>query len=378
MIHFPFDFPMTHPSVGTSLYCIIMYAVCCIISYNKSKAYNLDAINRLSKKYIRGYILLVGFLFITYCLNGDFFHLMENVHNYVYVDGFHNYGEPIYQTIGQFVSSNYLLFRTIVWGGAFFAFVMTAKRMKIPVYLAVSILCLCYSVTFSYGRVTAAIAIYFLGLSFFCCPIRFEILSYAIGGIIMLFSWQFHTSGLIMLIMTAILFLPVKRWSIWCVIVLIPVAAAIGKDLFFIFALDDETDEFIANKMLSYSDREVRAGIAKYLLNLFNYSAFLIPLYISYKTIFVKNKLKNIDAGIIRMFKVTFGLTYTAVSFLLFGETFFTFFYRILNMTMIPIVIIVVGLYYYHNMSRRDFIHAIIPGFLYSTYHLAYMFYLNL
>lgn len=378
MIHFPFDFPMTQPSVGTSLYCILMYAICCIISYHKTKRYNLAAVSKLSTKHIISYILLVGFLFITNCLNGDFFHLMEHVHNYVYISGYYNYGEPIYQTIAQFVSSNYLLFRTIVWGGAFLAFVLTAKRMNVSVYLAIAILCLCYNVTFSYGRVTAAIAIYFLGLSFLCRPIRIKILSYAIGGIIILFSWQFHTSGLIMLLMTAMLFLPVKRWSIWVVIVLIPVAAALGKDLFFMFAFDDATDDFMANKMLSYSDREVRAGIAKYMLNLINYSAFLIPMYISYKTIFVKNKLKNIDVGIIRMFKVTFGLTYTAVSFLLFGETFFTFFYRILNMTMIPIVIIVVGLYYYHNMTRRDFIHAIIPGFLYSTYHLAYMLYLNM
>ena len=369
MIHFPFDFPMTQPSVGTSLYCILMYAICCIISYHKTKRYKLAAVSKLSTKHIISYILLVGFLFITNCLNGDFFHLMEHVHNYVYISGYYNYGEPIYQTIAQFVSSNYLLFRTIVWGGAFLAFVLTAKRMNVSVYLAIAILCLCYNVTFSYGRVTAAIAIYFLGLSFLCRPI---------SGIIILFSWQFHTSGLIMLLMTAMLFLPVKRWSIWVVIVLIPVAAALGKDLFFMFAFDDATDDFMANKMLSYSDREVRAGIAKYMLNLINYSAFLIPMYISYKTIFVKNKLKNIDVGIIRMFKVTFGLTYTAVSFLLFGETFFTFFYRILNMTMIPIVIIVVGLYYYHNMTRRDFIHAIIPGFLYSTYHLAYMLYLNM
>ena len=187
MIHFPFDFPMTQPSVGTSLYCILMYAICCIISYHKTKRYNLAAVSKLSTKHIISYILLVGFLFITNCLNGDFFHLMEHVHNYVYISGYYNYGEPIYQTIAQFVSSNYLLFRTIVWGGAFLAFVLTAKRMNVSVYLAIAILCLCYNVTFSYGRVTAAIAIYFLGLSFLCRPIRIKILSYAIGVIIILF-----------------------------------------------------------------------------------------------------------------------------------------------------------------------------------------------
>ena len=113
MIHFPFDFPMEEPSIWTALYCLVLYLVLLFSNYRTglSKLYYSYPTEKKEKLSV----VFIGFFCITACLNGDFFHFMEFVHNYVYVGGFHNYGEPVYQAIGYFVSNNYLLFRTIVY-----------------------------------------------------------------------------------------------------------------------------------------------------------------------------------------------------------------------------------------------------------------------
>lgn len=375
MIHFPFDFPMEEPSIWTALYCLVLYLVLLFSNYRTglSKLYYSYPTEKKEKLSV----VFIGFFCITACLNGDFFHFMEFVHNYVYVGGFHNYGEPVYQAIGYFVSNNYLLFRTIVWGGSFIAFCLTAERMGVSKYAAVILLFSSYLITFCYGRVTASMAVYFLGLSYLCSPARHKWMGYILGCVIIMNANVFHRSALIMMLMTVMLILPVRKWSVLLVIVAVPLIANILKGYFVDFAFAEETDEFLADKLQRYSEKERGGGAARLLINTLTYASFYVPLALSSITMFIKHKAEEIDPAIYKMFKVTFGLAYIATSFLLFGEIFITFFYRILNMTMIPLVIIVSKLYKDNMMSKRWFFYCYIPGVLCQIVRMLYMLYLN-
>ena len=377
MISFPFDFPMTGPSIMTSVYCLSMYSICLFEGYRLSKSWDVVTIRRLPFSSIFLFVGFVGFFFVTNCMNGDFFHTMEKVHNYYpSIYSYYN-GEPIYRAITSFVNNNYLLFRIIVWGGGFAVFCVTARRMRIPLFMAVSILCIFYSVLFCYARATAAMAVYFFGLSFFCNPYKFRLLGYVIGGLLIFFSSSFHTSALIMIAMTFVLFLPIKKWTIIAFLFAIPIMALYFKDYFFLFALDEDTDEYMSNKLLNYSEREVVTGIASQTINLLRYASIYIPLFYCYKLFFnKKNKWYKYESDFL-LFKVSFGLAYVSTSFLFFGDNFYTFFYRILNMTMIPISLLLSKLYMEKKMSRRHFLQCIFIGVISQFMHYSYMIYLN-
>ena len=378
MIDFPFDFPMSQPSVNTAVYCIIMYSICFLYSYNLSNSWDVTRIQKVSSKSANLFAFFIGLFFITNCMNGDFFHALEKVHEFKESDFYYYNGEPIYRALTIFVNNNYLLFRTIVWGGAFAIFCMTAKRMEIPLVLAVSIICVSYSITFCYGRVTAAMAMYFLGLSFFCNPYKHKWFGFVLGLLLVYSSWSFHSSALIMIVMTVMLFMPVKKWTVVSVLMAIPLLAIYMKDYFFLFAFDEDTDEFMANKLLSYSEREVISGIARQIINSLTYTAIYLPLFFCSKLIMNKKSETKTDSSELRLFKVTFGLAYVATAFLFFGDTFYTFFYRILNMTMIPIILLVSKLYVERKMSHKMFLCCILPGIICQIVRYSYMIYLNL
>lgn len=361
----------------TSVYCLLMYSICLLYSYRLGKSWDIYTIRRLPSSSIIIFVSFVGFYFITNCMNGDFFHTMEKVHDYSpSVLSYYN-GEPIYRVITSIVNNNYLLFRIIVWGGAFIVFCLTARRMRIPLFMAVSIIAIFYSVLFCYARATAAMAVYFLGLSFFCYPTKHEWLGYIMGGGLVFFSWQFHTSALIMIIMTFIIFMPVKKWSILIMLLVIPIIAVYFKDFFFLLALDEETNEYMANKMLSYSEREVVTGVASRMINLVRYASLYVPLFYCYSLIIKKQENAHDNQSISRLFIVAFGLAYASTIFLFFGDTFYTFFYRVLNMTIIPISLLLSKLYIDGKMSKRLLLNCTILGMLSQFMHLSYMVYLN-
>lgn len=377
MINFPIDFPITEPSIMSSGYCLLMYLICLLYSHRLSNAWNIVTIKKIPSSSIIFFVSFVGFFFITNCMNGDFFHTMGKVHAFQNTDLYFFNGEPIYREITKFVNNNYLLFRSIVWGGAFVFFCITTRRMRIPLFLAVSTLCISYSIIFCYARVTAAMAVYFFGISFFCSPYKYKLVGYIIGLSLIYFSWQFHTSALIMILMTFVIFLPVKKWSIVAVVLVTPIIASYLKDYFFLFAMDEDTDEFMSNKLLNYSEREVVTGFVRQITNLLTYASIYVPLYFCYKLIFSKNEILKKDHSVIFLFKVSFGLAYAATTFLFFGETFYTFFYRILNMTMIPISLLLSKLYADRKLSNRLFLYCIIIGMVSQLVQYSYMIYLN-
>ena len=372
------DFPMTEASVATSLYCIIFYLSLLALTFRHGiRGLNPWASHHRLKE--RSCIFLIGFFIITHCLQGDFFHMMWVVQDYIFLPGYYNYGEDVYIWIGALVERNYFLFRIIVWGGAYIIYCLTARRLGLPVYYSVVLLLISHVIAFSYARATSAMAIYFFGLSFICNPIhnkpKFSII---IGALCIYASTFFHNSAIMMVAATLMIFIPVRKWSLLLVVVLIPLLANVFKGYFEQIILMGNEEDILIQKIQRYSEREIERGFAALIISTFEYASFYVPFVISTIILF-KNKLfKQISKGFFNIYKVSLGLLLGSFVFLTFGPSFITFYYRVLFMILIPSTLIIAKLYYDGYLSRRLLYWCIFPGLGFNILRYIYELYLRL
>lgn len=370
-----FDFPMVESSIWTSLYCFCSYLS--ILGLNYKRVVVLPYSRFVREQSTKWLLFWISFFFVTQCLRGDFFQFMKIVNEYNFIPGSYNYGEDVYVEIGKFVNKNYLLFRSIIWGGAFVLFCRTAKRMDVPVYYAVIFLFATHAITFAYARVTAAMAVYFFGLSFLCKPLdRFKWIGFIIGALLIWFSREFHNSALIMVIMTISLFVPLRKWIIVFLIISIPIIMLVMKDYldFIAFANDD----IIAKKIQGYTSKdEMEQGVAGVIIRTCQNASFYIPFVLTTFCIFAKNNLATIPDSLIRLYKVMFGLVFVATVFFFLGSSFSVFFYRVLFMSMIPLSIIIPKLYLDGWMGRKYFYWCLMSGIIFLILRYIYDVYIS-
>ena len=368
-----FDFPVTEVNVWCPTYCLIMYLFILLNNYHIGigNAYT-NYINTNNKK---GVIIIVGIFIITHCLQGDFFAMMRAVHNYSAIPGAYNYGEPFYQSLGLFLEKNYILFRTVVFGSAFGLFCLTARRMGIPIYYAVIFLLASYIMIFSYARATLAMAVYFFGLSFLCKPLKgYKFIGYIIGIGLILLSRYFHNSAIIMMMMTLAILVPTNKKIFILLLISTPILLSSFSNYFYTILDSGEMGEDITAKLNTYNDLERDAlGISGYMINTLQFLSFYIPLALTSKCIF-KHKFK-VEKDVLLMYKVMIGLLYISVLFYFLGSTFFVYVYRVLFMTMIPIVLVASKLHQKGYMDKKTFLWCIKPGITFMTINYIYSVY---
>lgn len=368
-----FDFPVQMHSMGTALFCLAVYLFMLFNNYTIALARPYGKC--LSQRKMSWNVFLSGLIIVCFCQKGDFFHMMEHVSYYSFIPGAYNYGEDIYIKIAQLIDKNYFLFRSIVFGGAFSLYCLTVKRFRLPVYNASMLLFCSYLVLFSYARASAAMAVYFFGLSFLCVPLKGKKwLSYILGAIIIYSSWEFHNSAIIMILTTIILFMPIKKWSIILILLGIPLITIVAKDYFFVIAHFAE-DSDVGERMQRYSEVKRGSAISQTILNTFKFGSFYLPLLISAIVMFVKNDISKFSIPIVRLFKITFGIILIASVLYLFGQTFFVLFYRTLFMSMIPLCILVTALYKDGSMSLKQFKWCYLPGLIFCALDTVYNIY---
>ena len=342
------DFPFEESSFNTSIYCLIIYSAFVLYNFRSSRRsnYNDDSGFSVDKK-IKW---IVGFIIVTFCVQGDFFHYMDRVHNYDFTPGSFQAMETIYGPIIQLVQRNYLLFRVIVWGGAYLLFIMTCNRFNVNINNASFILIACFAVTFSYARATMAMACYFYGLSFFCKPYKNKLLGYILGISMIYLSYMFHQSALFLILMTVLLFIPLNRLTFSLLLISLPIIIYYARNYFQLLLLDDtilENDE-LNSKLESYSMKEsIESTTRKILMDGFNYARFYLGLIVGLIAFIINQKKWQYSTAIFRLFKITLGIILGATFFLFFDLENQIFFYRFLNMSMIPIIIFVTYIWKY-------------------------------
>ena len=167
------------------------------------------------------FLLCCLFLIIAAFNRGDFFHYFDIVKNFNSIPVTHM--ERFYEWLIVALNSNYLLWRIVVWGGAFLLFLLTAKRMNLNSVLPSLVLFACFINCFNYSRFSLACAVYFWGLSFILRPIGNKILSYILGGALILSCQFFHSSTSVLIIITPVIWLPYSKQVIILAIILTPI-----------------------------------------------------------------------------------------------------------------------------------------------------------
>ena len=375
------DFPYTEPNFYTCSALMIMYFSCVIYNY-KSALHEKSAFRSASYRTKVVQILIIGLFLICFCLDGDFFRLMEVIQSYNFTVGSYNYGEAVYGNIASLVNRSYLLFRVVVWGAAFMLYCITVKRFGLDVYKSAVYLFATMPVTFCYARVTLCMAIIFCGLSFFCKPTKNKLLGYLLGLLLMYVSTFFHNTSYIMIAMSLAIFAPINKKTLFIFAILAPIIVKYTQSIFLELVtysdmLDNEGLSDRLNRSAVASDNSLidfsSPGVA--LQKIMHYISFYVPIFVVSSVCLQKESLLTIDKSILRLFKVMFALFLLSTVFLLFEQASNTLYYRTLFMTMIPLMIIIQYLHCNMIMSSRQYKMCLASGIIYSSIRIFYCFY---
>lgn len=322
-------------------------------------------------------LLLFSLLLIIVVANGngsDWFSYQGMVWEYSFLEGAINYGEPIYWYIIKFVNRNYLLFRLVVWGGAFLVTCLSFRRFNVNVNVAVFALVSMYLCTFNYARATLGMACYFGGLSFVLKPLKKnKLINLLLIVLLFIGAYSFHHSMLTLLVFTIVVLLPVERPVILVgLIVLLPVIASLISSNF--NYIDRFGDEYLSNKVAGgVAHVGEAANVYGMITNVINYGSFFLPLVVFSVALFKHHK--KIEKSIIRLYRITLCVSFFAISFLFMGMNSLLLFYRHLYMTMIPLIILCTYFYEYQLLSRRWFSIIVIWGIVSQGFSLLYNLY---
>ena len=376
------DFPYTDPNTFTCTALLLMYFIPLIRNYKRVLVIPGDSQDvTTNTKTIT--LFLIGIFISCFCVDGDFFRLMPVIQDYNFTIGAYNYGEAVYGIIAFYTNCNYLLFRLIVWGGAFLIFCITAKRFNVDVYRSSIYLFACFPVIFCYARVTLCMAIYFLGLSYFCKPLKKKYIGYALGILLFYASTFFHNTSYVMLLLTLAIWAPINKKTLFLFLVLMPIIIRIAQSAFLDLASmsDSFENEGFADRINRNADAEnVSNGLTLsnpgvFLHTVLQYVSFYVPLYYVAKTILKNDYTRVYDMGYIKLFKSMMSFLLLSTVFLFFQQGSFVMYYRVLYMSMIPLCLLVVYLFNNNYMKASDYRKCLWSGILFTSVRIIYCFY---
>ena len=322
-------------------------------------------------------LLCSVFIIIAAFNRGDFFHYFYMVRNYNPILGTHM--EDFYNWLILVVNRNYLLWRIVIWGGAFLIFILSAKRLKINSIIAVFVLFVCFINDFNYSRFSLACAVYFFGLTFIIRPIPRTILSYVIGVALILSSQFFHASVTILIIATIVVFIPFNKRIALLAVVLIPLILRLLPSYYLdgLFLADSLTNVDVNQKVENYSagvDGSSGKGIAAVFYDILHHGSFYLALYYSGRTIF-KNEVGQISVQMVKLYKILFAIIFIASIIGMFYDA-NVFYYRVLYMSVIPMCLVLAYLQEERLINAkwmRNIYYLIIFSIIYNVMYNIYL-----
>lgn len=365
-----FDFTWSDHTIGNVLYCAIIYLLFVLLFYKKYVKFALYQGHTTNRWLILAALILI----ITACIDGDWFHYREMVDNYDFTVGARNHGEPLYAYIISLVNKNYLLFRIIVWGGAFGFTCFAFKRFEININTAVFFLIAIFLVKFNYSRATLGMSSYFLGLSFLLKPIkRRKMLSFIVAAFLMLLAYEFHHSMIALVVLTIVAYFPLDRpFVVIIVLLLLPIVASVLHNN--LFLIDQWENEYLSDKFSHYIERETsRSNMLGIIGDIIGYGVFVIPLFLNTIVVFKNSRL--IEMPMKRLFRIVLSTSVLAFAFALMRLDSTVFIYRILFMTFIPLTILTVFFYEKGFMKFKQYSLIVLWGIFAISYKLLHLIY---
>lgn len=298
---------------------------------------------------------------ITWWVDDDFFGYMENVRLFG-SNAYTFHLEKVYEYIILFTRKNYLLFRVVVWGGALLLYIYTSHIYGVDVLLALFLLFLLFASTFSYARASLAMSVYFLGVSFFARFREKGVFSLIVGVLLMVSSYFFHKSMVVMILLAPLYFINISRKNI--LFFIIPTVVLLGYALdylinSFMISLMDLGDAQLAEKLeFNLENNTIRSGHNATIFGWISYVWYYAVFYLSFiivSSVFLGKKQVSISKPFRGLFNLTFSVILLSTSLLLFSARSMVYFYRYLFMSIIPLSVLIAYLRTNNLLSKRAF-----------------------
>ena len=232
-------------------------------------------------------------LMLLFCIfsfwGTDWFHYAEMYFNILYVNGFNTSLEPVYCFIAT-ISSNYLVFRLIIWGTALFLLGLLFRHVNARTDLLLCIFCSVWLIYFGYGRVVMSYTLMYLGGAVMTKPVRGKVLlSLLLGGLLVLLSAFFHKSSFfgIALVLLAVLPRLLNKRTLVMLLMAYPLLILSVQLLLMQFmdtAFDSSDNSSYATAGQIYLNEDSDdIGIAYLLLLILEFTPYYLAAWIAYK-----------------------------------------------------------------------------------------------
>ena len=336
------------------------------------------------KLFMRSRIILIYSLILLFCLFSfwgadwfgyqSYFELAKNNH-YANIPM-----EEFYIWLVEKVCSNYLAFRSIVWGSSIIFFCLTVRNLRCNVGLALFFFCNIYLIYFSYARVTLAISMMFYGYS--CLWIAHndkKALNVIWGSFWIFFSFFFHKSAILGIISILLAIIVEKKGKITLKLLLVgfPIIVYLlmlfFSNYFINIASSEGTFSEYANAGAGYLESSNPAlGISTVLSWILERIPYYLLAFAAYMEL-LRPQIKH-PPIIKAFFSIEFMLIFLASAFLFnIGVETSTLYGRFLRFAQIPSVFIFT--YFFENkIVTRPVKWAFYIGFFNSIYSLLYSF----
>lgn len=381
------------PTTFLIIFCIVFYSFILFVTSKKiSKDNNV----------LRDFILLCLFCIFSF-QDTDWFHYVEIFKSYSTPETFvfsydflfgkteYSHMEKIYSYLAYYSFDNYLLFRLIIWGAALVLFFGACKNFRVKLSYVLYYFVPLFLLLFCYGRVSLAFSMAFYGYSLVVknFDIKFYkkklitkkksfvslVLSTITGVFFIIASLLFHKSVGILLPVFAISIIPLTKKTMLVYMILFVSIIVIVKNIQWYLTLIDQ-QESLTISSLRYELENKTTGDSGSLLRLFityylKYVPYYMFLFYQVKDVYSVKKME-VSISIKLISNCAILLILIATAFLLVGL--YTFFYRFIIFSMIPISI---TLAYSHSLEKnnRGIVFRSVGIFL-AYYNLLYTLYL--
>ncbi|MDE6486458.1 MAG: EpsG family protein [Muribaculaceae bacterium] len=310
-------------------------------------------------------------LFCLYAFwDTDYFSFARNFYH-----GLKDFRDPIYYYISLLSCGSYIIFRLFVWGAALIFVYLTAKRLKLNENLFIYVFTIFFMLTFSYARVSLAMALYFYGASFLVVNKGNILRRLCIAAGMFALAYISHRSVLVLIALSPLVFFKLTKKRVLLILLTTPfVIMGVKYVLGGIISgalLADNSSEF-AKSAQGYASSKIQIAFNwKWeLITTLRYYSFYIALgYAIWKFYFRKNN-KVCSEAISRYLTLTLFIVLIAITILgIAGNQIIGLWvigYRYLYMAGIPLCLIITYMYQNKFCSYKVMNRLLLLPFLYG------------
>lgn len=325
--------------------------------------------NRMCPRNISWLLILVFCLYAFW--DTDYFSFAN-----VFYRGLNHFRDPIYKYISFFSFGSYLIFRFWIWGVGLWLVYNTAKRFGLEMNVLCYVFAIFFMLTFSYARVSLAMALYFFGLSFLIIRDRNIIERAIIVVLTFLCAYMAHRSILVLIAISPVACLKLTKRRVILIacfspIIILGVKYILGAII--AGALAGSSSEF-ARSAQGYASSKISVAFNwKWeLITTLRYWSFYVALLYILWVFFFKNRGKEhyYPSGVQALLTITCAIVLIAVTILsISGNKLLGLWvvgYRYLYMAGIPICLLLTYMYQNALVSEKTLNRILLLPFLYA------------